>query len=45
MLKTITVGSRVSVQGIFEKQWPDGRVSVRVGNRVYTGKLVTAAAA
>lgn len=44
MLKTIIVGSCMSVQGIFEKTLPDGRVSVRVGNRVYTGLPVMRAA-
>ncbi|SPF79548.1 hypothetical protein [Pseudoprimorskyibacter insulae] len=44
MLKTIEVGSRISVQGIVEKSWPDGRLSVRVGTQVYTGRPVNAAA-
>ncbi|WP_281496050.1 hypothetical protein [Marivita sp. S6314] len=44
MLKTIIVGSCMSVQGILEKTLPDGRVSVRVGNRVYTGLPVMRAA-
>lgn len=37
MLRTITLGSCVSVQGLLEKILPDGRVAVRVGNRIYTG--------
>ena len=40
MLKTIILGSCVSVQGILEQILPDGRISVRVGKRVYTGKPV-----
>ena len=40
MLQTIVLGSCVSVQGLFEKKLPDGRVSVRVGEAVYTGQLV-----
>ena len=44
MLKTIMVGSYISVQGIFEKALPDGRIEVRVGSRVYTGSPVLTAA-
>ncbi|MBB3986502.1 hypothetical protein GGQ68_002841 [Sagittula marina] len=40
MLKTITIGNYVSVQGLLEKTLPDGRVSVRVGESTYTGRLV-----
>ena len=42
MLKTIVLGSCVSVQGVLEKKLPDGRVTVRVGNRIFTGNPVTA---
>ena len=45
MLKTITIGNHISVQGLLEKTMPDGRVSVRVGDRVYVGHLVSASAA
>ena len=38
MLKTIVIGSCVSVQGLLENTFPDGRVSVRVGGRVFIGK-------
>lgn len=38
MLKTIMIGSCVSVQGLLEKTFPDGRVSVRVGKHVFVGK-------
>lgn len=27
----------MSVQGILEKTLPDGRISVRVGSRIFTG--------
>ncbi len=37
MLKTIIVGTCMSVQGVLEKTLPDGRISVRVGDRVFTG--------
>lgn len=42
MLKTIILGSCVSVQGILEKKLPDGRVIIRVGDRLFTGSPVTA---
>ncbi|MFT7136578.1 hypothetical protein [Sulfitobacter sp.] len=41
MLRTITIGSTVSVQGIFVCDMPDGRVSVKVDSNVYTGKPIT----
>lgn len=44
MLKTITVGSCVSVQGIFVNALPDGRIAVRVGSTVYKGYPVSKAA-
>jgi hypothetical protein len=37
MLRTIIIGSCVSVQGLLEKTLPDGRISIRVGDRVFTG--------
>ncbi|MBN7784444.1 hypothetical protein JYP51_05895 [Ponticoccus gilvus] len=45
MLRTITMGSCVSVQGLLETILPDGRVSVRVGDRIYTGLPVAGKAA
>ena len=41
MLRTIILGSCVSVQGLLEKTLPDGRISVRVGDRVFTGAPVS----
>lgn len=41
MLQTIILGSCISVQGLLEKKLPDGRISVRVGQMVYTGYPVT----
>ncbi len=38
MLKTIVIGSCVSVQGLLEKTLPDGRIWVRVGQQIYTGR-------
>ncbi len=40
MLRTITLGSCVSVQGMFVRKLPDGRIAVRVGETEYTGKPV-----
>ena len=37
MLKTIILGSCVSVQGIFVRQLANGRVLVRVGKQLYAG--------
>ena len=37
MLRTILLGSCVSVQGIFVQAFADGRISVRVGDRIFTG--------
>ncbi len=44
MLRTITIGSAISVQGVFVKALPDGRITVRVGNSVYCGLPVARAA-
>lgn len=37
MLRTITIGTCVSVQGIFVKDMPDGRIAVKVDDTVYAG--------
>ncbi|WP_277874169.1 hypothetical protein [Salipiger pallidus] len=42
MLRTIVLGSCVSVQGILEQKLPDGRIAVRVGTQVFTGTPVAA---
>ncbi|WP_372992598.1 hypothetical protein [Sulfitobacter sp.] len=41
MLRTITVGTTVSVQGIFVRELPNGYISVQVDDAVYTGKPIT----
>ncbi len=41
MLKTITVGSCISVQGTFVKTLSNGRIVVRVGERTFEGTPVT----
>jgi hypothetical protein len=40
MLHTITMGTCVSVQGIFVRALPDGRIQVRVGNQLFAGTPV-----
>jgi len=41
MIRTITIGSCVSVQGIFERQEANGNIVVRVGNQFFEGKPVS----
>ena len=45
MLKTITLGSCVSVQGTFVRELTNGRVLVRVGERLFEGTLIKPKAA
>ena len=45
MLRTIIIGSCVSVQGVFVRNLPNGKIAVRVGDRVFTGYPVEALAA
>ena len=40
MLRTITLGTCVSVQGIFVKDLPNGQIAVQVDDKVYSGKPV-----
>lgn len=44
MIRTITIGTCVSVQGVFVKTSNAGNIVVRVGDRVFEGKPVSAAA-
>lgn len=37
MLRTIQIGSCVSVQGLLVRQSSDGRIVVRVGDKTYEG--------
>lgn len=41
MIKTITIGTCHQVQGRPVKAHPDGRVSIRIGGFIYTGKPVS----
>ncbi|MEM9393948.1 MAG: hypothetical protein AAGA38_08825 [Pseudomonadota bacterium] len=44
MLRTITLGSCVSIQGFFVKALDDGRIVVRVGTRTFEGTPIGRAA-
>ena len=37
MLRTVVIGSCVSVQGIFVRNMADGKVAVKVGSRIFQG--------
>lgn len=40
MLRTIQIGTCMSVQGLFVRQLDDGRVVIRVDQKVYVGTPV-----
>ena len=40
MLRTITIGTHVSIQGIFVQALRDGRILVKVGESLFQGKPV-----
>jgi hypothetical protein len=44
MLRTITVGSAISIQGTYVRALPDGRIVVKVDNATYVGLPVNKAA-
>ena len=44
MLRTIVLGSCVSVQGLLVRQLDNGRIIIRVGERTYEGMPITAQA-
>ena len=45
MLRTVLIGSCVSVQGTFVRNLSDGQITVRVGDKVFSGYPVAAKAA
>jgi len=45
MIRTIVLGSCVFVQGVFIRNLSDGRISVRVGEKVFEGDPVSQVAA
>lgn len=42
MIRTIKIGSCISVQGVFEHMDPSGKIAVRVGDKIFVGKPVGA---
>ncbi|MEM1351722.1 MAG: hypothetical protein AAGF27_05230 [Pseudomonadota bacterium] len=44
MLRTITLGSAILIQGIFVRALPDGRIVVKLDNETYAGLPVNKAA-
>jgi hypothetical protein len=40
MYRTIILGSCVTVQGIFLRTLANGRIALKVGNRVFEGKPI-----
>lgn len=45
MIRSITLGEYISVQGIFVKETPSGKVIVRVGDKTFEGKPITSSRA
>lgn len=41
MIRTIAIGSSISVQGLFERNMSNGNIIVRVGTKTFEGKPVT----
>ena len=41
MLRTIQIGTCVSVQGLVVRQFEDGQVVIRVGEKLYQGVPLT----
>jgi hypothetical protein len=44
MIRTIVIGSCVSVQGVFVRALGDGRIAVRDGEKTFVGRPVATAA-
>ncbi len=40
MLRTIVIGTCVSIQGVLERTLSNGMIVVRVGDKTYTGRAV-----
>ncbi len=43
MLRTVMIGSCVSIQGTFVKALEDGIICIRVGEQLFNGRPVSAA--
>ena len=42
MIRTITMGAHISVQGAYVRSLPDGKIVVRDGERIFAGRPVGA---
>lgn len=42
MIRTITIGTCLSIQGLFERACADGTIIVRVGAQLFRGRPVEA---
>lgn len=42
MIRTISMGRYISVQGLFERLAHNGNIVIRVGSRTYVGKPIGA---
>ncbi|CAM3384469.1 hypothetical protein PANO111632_17045 [Paracoccus nototheniae] len=40
MIRTISIGSYISIQGLFEGSSTNGNILVRVGDRTFEGKPI-----
>jgi hypothetical protein len=45
MIRTIMIGSHVSIQGLFVRQIDEGKIAVRVGEKTFIGVPVSPRAA
>lgn len=45
MIRTIAIGSCVSIQGVFVRAFADGTILVRVGEKLFRGRPVGQGAA
>ncbi|MFT6450814.1 MAG: hypothetical protein ACRBBK_04570 [Paracoccaceae bacterium] len=45
MMRTITLGSCVSVQGTFVRKLDNGKIVIRVGERMFEGRPISGRAA
>ena len=44
MLRTISVGSYISIQGVYVRSLPDGRIVIRDGGKTFCGFPISQAA-
>lgn len=41
MLRTVTIGNHLSIQGVFVQMLKNGLMEVRVGSRIFAGRPVS----